>query len=299
MDCDTKGHHFLIKDLMNNYLQRFLFDDLDIRGAVVRLDSVWHQMLAGRDYPTPVVQILGEIAATTLLFGSNLKQPGRLTIQLSGNGPVSMLVLDCNESLRIRGMAKCAQAIEQKPLPELLGNGQLILSLDMDSMSETHQSIVPLKGNNVTEIFEHYLEQSEQLNSRLILAASADAAVGIFLQKLPTADQRDADGWSRIEALAATVSDTELLTLQVEALLLRLFNQETMRVFEQQPVDYGCQKNHEKIHALLHSLGREEVNGILQEFGEVVIHDDICNHEYHFDALAIDAIFSKTSPTIH
>lgn len=284
---------------MNNYLQRFLLEDLDIRGAVVRLDSVWQQMIVSRDYPTSVVQTLGEMTATTLLFGSNLKQPGRLTIQLSGNGAISMLVIDCNESLHIRGMAKYEKMIECSSLPELLGNGQLVLSLDMDSMREAHQSIVPLKGNNVTEIFEHYLEQSEQLHSRLFLAASDQATVGIFLQKLPTADGRDSDGWSRIKTLASTVSDTELLTLQSETLLMRLFNEETVRVFEAQPVHYGCKENPEKIHSMLRSLGRREIDSILQEYGEVVINDDICNRTYHFDALAIDAIFSKTSPTIH
>lgn len=207
---------------MNSYLQRFLLEDLDIRGAIVRIDSVWQKMLAGRNYPSPVVQILGEITATTLLLGSNLKQPGRLTVQLSGDGPISMLVIDCNESLHIRGMAKCIPVVEQKPLPELLGSGQLVLSLDLDSMREAYQSIVPLEGSSVTEIFEHYLKQSEQLNSRLFLAASAEAAVGIFLQKLPTADQCDIDGWSRIETLATTVNDHELLTLQSETLLTRL-----------------------------------------------------------------------------
>ncbi|MDH5552543.1 MAG: Hsp33 family molecular chaperone HslO [Nitrosomonas sp.] len=284
---------------MNNYLQRFLLEDLDIRGAIVRLDSVWQQIQSGRDYPAPVTQILGEMTATTLLFGSNLKQAGRLTVQLSGNGSISMLIIDCNENLHIRGMAKCEGVIEQKPLPELLGNGQLVLSLDMDSMREAHQSIVPLTGNNVTEVFEHYLEQSEQLHSRLFLAASTEAAVGIFLQKLPTADQRDEDGWTRIETLASTVSDTELLTLQSETLLTRLFHEETVRVFEAQPVHYGCKENPEKIHSMLRSLGREEVDSILQEFGEIIINDDICNREYRFDALAVDAIFSKISPTIH
>lgn len=284
---------------MKNYLQRFLLEDLDIRGAVVQLDSVWQQMQSDRDYPAPVTQILGEMTATTLLFGSNLKHTGRLTVQLSGSGSISMLVIDCNESLHIRGMAKCEDIIEQKPLPELLGNGQLVLSLDMDSMREAHQSIVPLNGNNVTEIFEHYLEQSEQLNSRLFLAASTETVAGIFLQKLPAADQRDEDGWSRIEMLAATVSDAELLTLPSETLLNRIFNEETVRIFDPHPVEYGCKENQEKVHSMLRSLGRKEVDSILQEFGEVVISDNICNRTYRFDALAINAIFSKTSPTIH
>lgn len=284
---------------MNNYLQRFLLEDLDIRGAIVRLDSVWQQMLEGRNYPVPVIQILGEITATTLLFGSNLKQRGRLTTQLSGNGPVSMLVIDCNENLHIRGMAKCAQTVEPAPLPDLLGHGQLVLSLDMESMRDTYQSIVPLEGDSIAEIFEHYLKQSEQLDSRLFLAASVDATVGIYLQKLPTAELRDPDGWMRIEALAATLKDKELFALQSEELLRKLFNEETVRIFDSQPVDYGCQEDWEKVHAMLRALGREEVDSILQEFGEVIINDDICNREYRFDMLAIEAVFRDASPTIH
>ena len=284
---------------MNNYLQRFLLEDLDIRGAIVHLDSVWQQMLTNRNYPAPVIQILGEITATTLLFGGNLKQRGRLTIQLNGSGPISLLVIDCNDNLQIRGMAKCAKMVELKPVPDLLGHGQLVLTLDMASMREAYQSIVPLEGSSITEIFEHYLKQSEQLNSRLFLAASTDATVGLFLQKLPTTDQQDPDGWARIEALAATVADQELFTLSTEELLIRLFSEETVRIFDPQPVNYGCQEDWEKIHAMLRSLGREEVNAILQEFGEVIINDEICNREYHLDALAIDAVFRDASPIVH
>jgi len=196
-------------------------------------------------------------------------------------------------------MAKCAKMVELKPVPDLLGHGQLVLTLDMASMREAYQSIVPLEGSSITDIFEHYLKQSEQLNSRLFLAASTDATVGLFLQKLPTTDQQDPDGWARIEALAATVADQELFTLSTEELLIRLFSEETVRIFDPQPVNYGCQEDWEKIHAMLRSLGREEVNAILQEFGEVIINDEICNREYHLDALAIDAVFRDASPIVH
>lgn len=284
---------------MNNYLQRFLLEDLDIHGAIVRLDSVWQQMLASRNYPAPVIQILGEITATTLLFSSNLKHRGRLTIQLNGSGPISLLVIDCNENLQIRGMAKCANMIELKTVPDLLGHGQLVLTLDMASMRETYQSIVPLEGSSITIIFEHYLKQSEQLNARLFLAASTDATAGLLLQKLPSADQKDPDGWARIEALAATVTDKELFTQPTKELLMRLFIEEKVRIFEPQPVSHGCQEDREKVHAMLRSLGRKEINAILQELGEVIINDEICNREYRFDALAIDAIFRDVSPTVH
>ncbi|MBP6070580.1 MAG: Hsp33 family molecular chaperone HslO, partial [Candidatus Accumulibacter sp.] len=175
---------------------RFLFDDLDICGAVVSLGAVWRKMLENRAYPEPVVRLLGEMSATTLLLGGNLKQPGRLTIQLRGNGPVSLLVIDCNEQLQIRGMARCEAQPESKSLRELLGHGHLQLSLDMRSMREPYQSIVPLDGENVAEVFEHYLRQSDQLPTRFFLAASSEAAAGLLLQKLPAADPCDPDGWA-------------------------------------------------------------------------------------------------------
>jgi len=289
--------------MSNDCVQRFLLDDLDIRGAIVRLGPVWQQMLAGRDYPAPVAQLLGEISATTLLVGCNLKQAGRLTIQLRGSGPVSLLVIDCNELLHIRGMAKSDEQVEPGPAPELLGHGQLLLSLDMPSMREPYQSIVPLAGESIAEIFEHYLKQSEQLPSRLFLAASADGAAGLFLQKLPSADQRDPDGWARIETLAATVKADELLALPAEQLLTRLFHEEMVRLYAAQPVIHDCKEDWEKVRSMLRSLGRDEVDAVLREHGEVLIKDDICNREYRFDAQAIDELFRDTAapppPTLH
>lgn len=284
---------------MNNYVQRFLLENLDIRGAVVHLDSIWQQMIKGRNYPWPVTQLLGEMSAVTLLLGENLKQTGRLTIQLTGNGPVSMLVLDCSESLHLRGMAKCDPLVEARPVPDLLGNGRLLLTLDMPSMRECYQSIVPLEGDSIAAIFEHYFRQSEQLPSRLFLITANDAVFGLLLQKLPNADQQDPDGWARAEALAATVHDHNLFDLNAEQILMRLFFEETIRIFDPQPVHYGCKEDPAKIYAMLRSLGREEVDSILREFGEIVVNDDICNREYRLDALAVDAIFREAGPTVH
>lgn len=284
---------------MSNYVQRFLLENLDIRGAVVHLDSIWQQMTAGRAYPQPVTQLLGEMSAITLFLGDNLKQIGRLTVQLNGSGPVSMLVIDCNESLHIRGMAKCVRDIEPQPVSDLLGHGQLLITLDMPSMRESYQSIVPIDGNSIAEVFEHYFKQSEQLSSRLFLITTDHAVFGLLLQKLPAADRQDPDGWARAEALGATVSDQTLLNLTAEEILIRLFHEETIRIFDPQTVHYGCHEDPAKIYAMLRSLGREEVDSILKEFGEVVINDDICNREYRLDALAIDAVFREAGPTIH
>lgn len=287
---------------MPNSVQRFLFDDLDIRGAVVRLDSVWLQLLAGRNYPAPVIDLLGQMSATTLLLADNLKQPGRLTIQLRGNGPVSLLVIDCNEALNLRCMAQHAEKIGTASAIELLGHGQLLLSLDLPTMREPYQSMVPLDGQNIAEVFEHYLKQSEQLASRIFLAASPTGAAGFFLQKMPSTDERDPDGWARIEALAATVRPEELLGLTTGSLLTRLFHEETVRVFPAREVTNDCPKDWEKIRKMLLALGREEVYNAIKDRGAIVIRDDLSNHEYRFDKAAIDELFSRTPntpPTVH
>lgn len=282
---------------MENYVQRFLFDDLDIRGAVVRLDSVWQSLLTNRDYPAPVIELLGQMSVTTLLLADNLKQAGRLTIQLRGEGSVSLLVIDCNEGLNIRCMAQHDEKVTASSLVDLLGKGQLLLSLDMASMKEPYQSVVPLTGETIAAVFEHYLLQSEQLSSRFFLAATAEGAAGLFLQKMPSTDVRDIDGWSRIEALAATVRPEELLGLSADDLLTRLFHEETVRVFDAQEVTNNSPEDRVKVGNMLRSLGREDVYAVIKERGIIVIRDDLANHEYRFDKTAIDELFSNVPDT--
>jgi molecular chaperone Hsp33 len=287
---------------MTNTVQRFIFEDLDIRGAFVRLDTVWHKLLEKRNYPTPVVDLLGQMCATTLLMADNLKQPGRLTIQLRGEGPVSLLVIDCAEDLNLRCLAQHREQALAMPLVDLLGAGQFVLTLASASRREPYQSIVPLSGSSIAEVFEHYLKQSEQIASRFFLAASADATAGLFLQKVPSTDKRDADGWSRVEALAATAKPEELLGLPTETLLTRLFHEETVRVFAAREVKSDFPEDWEKIGNMLRALGREAVYANLNERGVIVIRDDLANHEYRFDKAAIDALFSNTPttpPTVH
>jgi len=282
---------------MSNIIQRFLFDDLDIRGAVVRLDTVWEKLMTGRDYPVPVAELLGQMSVTTLLLADNLKQAGRMTIQLRGNGPVSLLVIDCNEQLNLRCMAHHAEKVAAAPAIDLLGHGELLLSLETPTMREPYQSVVPLEGKTIAEVFEHYLLQSEQLASRFFLAAGPVGAAGLFIQKMPSTDQRDADGWARIEALAATARPDELLSLTTEDLLTRLFHEEAVRVFKARPVTNDCPQDWEKVRNMLLALGREDVYASLKEHGAIVIHDELSNHEYRFTKSDIDTLFSRTPET--
>jgi molecular chaperone Hsp33 len=287
--------------MSDSYVRRFLFEGLDIRGAVVRLDDVWQQMQAGRDYQPTVAQLLGETAAVTALIAGQLKQPGRLTLQLRGNGPIQLLVMDCNEQLQMRGMARSNPVVLPAPVPELLGahqGGQLMMSLDLPTARQPYQSYVPMVGDSIAAIFEHYLEQSEQQPSRLFAIAGPQAAVCLFLQKMPAADHHDQDGWNRITQLAATVKPAELLGLDAESLLARLFHEDMethgIRVYDPLPVVYHCPEDWDKVRDMIRSIGRADAETIVAEHGEIVIRDDICNREYRFTPDDVAALFAAT-----
>lgn len=284
-------------------VRRFLLEDLDIRGAVVRLDDVWQAMLRNRAYAPVVTSLLGQTSAVAAIVAGNLKQAGRLTFQLQGHGPVRLLVVDCTEELNLRGHAQAEAAIAAAPLPELLGDGRLLLTLDIAGMAQPFQSYVPLEGESIAQVFEHYLVQSEQTPARLWLAADGGTAAGLFLQKLPEADRRDPDGWNRAVGLADTLRQSELLTLPAEAILTRLFHEETVRVFEPRPIIHHWPMDWGKVRAMLRGLGRAEVEAILREHGEVAVHDDLSNHSYRFAAEDIAELFAAPPnpppPTLH
>lgn len=283
--------------------QRFMFEGLDIRGVRVRLSSSWQSMLRERGYGPVATRLLGEVAVVTLMVGGQLKQPGRLTAQVRGNGPLSLLVVNCDQRLRMRGMASTRADLTDAPLAELIGDGHLLMTLLPDSASAPYQSLVPLEGATVAEVFEHFLEQSEQQPTALWLAADGDGASGLFLQKMPGADQRDTDGWARICHLAATVTAAELQSLDTETLLSRLFHEEItaggIRVFEAMTPRHHCPRDEDKVRRLLVSLGRAELEAILAEKGEVHIHDDMCNHDYRFTPEDVARLFGDPPASVH
>ncbi len=280
-------------------VSRFLLENLDIRGALVRLGPAWHEMRSRHAYSPAVRDLLGQLAAVTVLVAGNLKLPGRLTCQLQGHGAVRLLVMDCDEQLRLRGLAKAPADQAPAPLSALFGDGQLVLTLQTHvAAGRPYQSIVPLEGEGIAGVFEHFLENSEQTPTRLWLAADEDHACGLFLQKLPEADARDPDGWNRMLHLASTVTPAEL-ALPPETLLKRLFPEEDLRLYPARPVAYHCPRDEEKVLGMLKSLGRQEVAETLAEQGKLLIRDDICQHEYRYGEEILDRLFPPPERTFH
>ena len=268
----------------DSFVRRFLFDDLEIRGAFARLGSVWLRIQHGRGYPPALGSVLGQVAAVTAVIAGNLKQPGRLTFQLQGHGLVELLVVDCDASLNIRGHARAQDFDPALPPARLFADGRLMLTLDVPGLDRPYQSFVPIEGESVAAMFAGYLERSEQQHTGLWLAADEQAASCLFVQKLPGADSRDADGWSRVHRLATTVTEDELLGLDCEDLLRRLFHEETVRLFRSRALRHDWPRDRERIADVLRSLGRDEIERIIDEQGEARIHDELSNHEYVFDA---------------
>jgi len=272
--------------VQTDYVQRFIFENLDIRGRLVCLTQSWQKMAAGRGYPAAIAELLGHSIALTTMLAANQKDAGRITLQVQGSGPVKLLVADCSADLKIRGMA------QHQGADPSIGEGRLALTFENLASGQIYQSMVPLEGRTMAEIFANYLERSEQRVSFLRLHANGEAVCGMLLEKLPGADARDPDGWNRVGHLAGTLQLAETVNAQPYGLLVKLFPEELLRVFPIDPVTYHCPFDVEKVERVLRGLGREEVESILAEKGEVVIKNEMCNHEYRFDRAAVETLFA-------
>lgn len=273
-----------------DFVQRFLFENLDIRGRLVCLTGAWRRMTEGRAYPARVAELLGHSTALAAMLAANQKDVGRITLQVQGSGPVRLLVADCTADLKIRGMAH--HEGETDGNRAAFGDGRLALTFENHATGQIYQSLVPLEGGTLAEIFENYLARSEQRVSFLRLHASQEAVCGLLLEKLPGADAQDPDGWNRVGHLAATLQLRETVNAQPYDLLVKLFPEELLRVFRIDPVTYHCPFDAEKVERVLRGLGRDECESILAEKGEVVIRNEMCNHEYRFDRDAVETLFA-------
>lgn len=275
---------------MTDYVQRFLFEDLSIRGRLLVLERAWQQMLAGRRYAANIVELLGHTVAVCVLLGVHHKNERRITLQVRGDGPVSLLVADCAPGLKIRGMAVAATGADGN-IGELFGSGRLALTLEDAASGQLYQSLVPLEGETLAEVFQHYLSQSEQTQSHLLLYASATALCGLLLEKLPDADARDPQDWAQVIERAARLTLADALAQSPSSVLVRLFGTALLRVFALDPIEYYCPFDPTKVRDVLRSLGRAECEAILAEQGEVIIHNEMRNHEYRFGRAELDALF--------
>jgi len=282
-----------------NAVQRFLFKELNIRGQHIQLQESWQAMIKDRHYPQSIIKLLGELTAVSILLANGMKHKGRITMQIQGSGPITLLVVDVTHDLKIRGVAKTNKDITtESTLDELLGDGQILMTLENTQTEHHFQSYVAREGDSVAQAFETYLSQSEQLPSKLWLAADENSLGGVLIQKMPETDGHDEDGWERIMHIATTVQAQELTELPAQELLHRLFHEEVIELFNAEEVIYECPKDKERVTNMLLSLGEEEVRKVLEEQGEIVIHNEMCNYHIRFNKEDIDELFADKHKTI-
>ncbi len=283
---------------MNNadFKQRFLFPDTDIRGELVRLEDSLEAILGSHDYPLAVQGLVGEAVAAVALLAGTLKFNGRLSLQAQGRGPVSLLLAECTHDGQLRALARHDGELDTAAnIGALIGDGTMVITISPDQ-GRQYQGIVPLEGDTLAQCLEVYFQQSEQLPTRLWLAAGNGRAAGLMLQRLPdqVADRDDnRRQWEHLEALAGTLKMEELLDLSAETVLRRLFHETPPRLPEAQPLRFGCTCSRERTENALLSLGKAELKTLLDEDGEATLTCDFCLSRQHFDAVDLAALLRR------
>ena len=290
---------------MNDTLQRFLFEHAPIRGELAHLDATWRAVLERHEYPPALRKVLGELMAAGALLAATLKFEGAIILQLQGSGPVKLIVVESTSEQTLRATAKWSGELgEDAGFADLLGDGRFVITLVPGDGKQSYQGVVAIDPAGVAASLEHYMQRSEQLDTRLWLAAGDERAAGLLLQKLPAREDPDGDSWNRATHLAQTVTSGELLELPAQKLLRRLYHQEDIRLFEPRPVSFRCSCSAERVGAMLRMLGYAEVRSILEERDTVEVTCEFCNRAYEYDSVDAEQLFAsahaaEAGPTRH
>ncbi|MEQ5801168.1 Hsp33 family molecular chaperone HslO [Halomonas sp. H10-9-1] len=284
---------------MTDQIQRFLFDNTNVRGELVTLEQAYADVLDRHAYPPAVNHLLGELLAAVALLTDTVKLDGTLSIEVRGNGALALLMAESNPGGELRAIARMAEdaAIpdESAGFRELVGEGQIMITLDPRE-GHRYQGIVALDRDSLADCLADYFAQSEQLPTRLWLAADGLRAGGLLLQRMPDESQnQDLDAWERSVHLAATVKQEELLGLAPEALLQRLYHEETVRIFPPKALRFGCTCSRERIADALVTLGAEELRDVVAEQGGIETQCHFCHTRYAFSEEEVEALLAGAS----
>ena len=286
-------------------LHRFMFEQYPIRGHLVHLDAAWRALTLHREYPAAIRDTLGETVAASLLLAATVKFEGVLSLQLQGDGPVHLMLAQCTGGLGVRGLARYREGLYTDAgagadrIVDLIGAGNLTVTLETDDGAQRYQGIVAIGGRRLAESLQVYFENSEQLPTRLWLHADAFGASGLLLQKLPVAGASPGaeaaaveDAWRRVQLIGETLTPEELQTLADAEILHRLFHEDDVRLFEPAPVYFRCRCSRDRVSRMLQGLGVAETRSVLAERGEVEVRCDFCNRAYVFDAVDVAQLFN-------
>lgn len=296
---------------MSDQLKKFLSEDRSVRIESVHINHAWQTAQAHHSYPPSVAALLGELVAASTLLAATLKFDGSLLLQLQGDGAIALMVVECRADMSVRATVK----LRDRPLPiqrdlqTLLnpgGTAKFIVVLDPPKNTlgrQAYQGIVPLEGDSIAEALEQYMLRSEQLDTRIWLAANTDCCTGLLLQRLPLqggnqqAEVSSAEEtWVRTQRLAETLTSNEMLEVTQDDLLHRLFWEELLLMFEAKPITWKCSCTRERVADMLRMLGRAEVQDILETQGKIEVACEFCGQPYLFDGVDSALLFQPLAP---
>lgn len=281
--------------MQQDLLHRYLFDKLDVRGELVQIEHAYNEMIANHNYPEPVKALLGELLVATCLLTATLKFEGEIAVQLQGDGPVKYAVINGDDKQNMRGIARMQSEVSGTTVKELVGKGYMVITIT-PTKGERYQGIVPLEHDTLSKCIESYFEQSEQLKTRLWFATDTTEgkakACGLFLQVLPVDKQKSINDFTHLEALSDTIKREELLELDANTVLTRLYHEDNPRVFDPQAIIFKCGCSREKTITALVNVGQQALLDDVAENGAVNISCHYCLKEYVFDEQDIKNIFN-------
>lgn len=282
-----------------NESQGFLLEDVNIRGALVRLGSTWRRIAALHRYPRELDELLGEGLAATVLLASGLKSQPSVSLQLQGAGRLRLLLAQCTGGLRVRGMAQLAVGEgEDRSAQPLLGEGRLVVNLDTGQTKGFFQGIVPLVSTSLERCLERYFEQSEQLATRLVLRTTDERVAGLLLQVLPGRDEAAGRAaFAGVVENAERVATADLAERPAEELLPVLFTEHSIRLFSARGVAHDCRCTPERLAGVLRMLGRDELDSMLTDDGHVELNCEFCNRSFRYDDAGVNAALSGGAPS--
>lgn len=290
---------------MPDAISRFTFDDYPVRGEIVQLEHSYQELLALHHYPPVVGRLLGELSAAASLLAETIKFDGTLTLQVRSEGEIPLIMAEITNQQRFRAIARRAEQASSADFATLFHNGQLCLTIQPRN-GKPYQGIVSLNGDGLASSLDDYFAQSEQLPTRIQLVADGERAAGFLLQQLPatsttataTASATDnkavEPAWEHLSQMAATVKAQELLNLPREELLHRLYHQEVVRLHPEKPVQFQCTCSRQRLAEVLVSLGREELDSIIEEKGLVEVNCEFCNLFYRFNRADVAGLFGAS-----
>jgi molecular chaperone Hsp33 len=283
-------------------VRRFALEGHPIRGHAVRLSSAWLNLREHQDYPPAVQALLGEAVGAVVLLAATLKFNGTLTLQLQGKGLVSLLVAQCTHDFKVRGMVRHDPIGEAAGFRSLAGEGQIIVTVEATDRASSYQGVVPITGNSLAESLEAYFMQSEQLPTRVLLAATPGVVSGMLLQKIPGEGGKQVPtdpatleaAWMKVDHAMLELTPAELIADDVEQRLVHMFGDDEVRVFSGHEVTFECRCSRERVANVLRSLGQEEIRSVIAEQGAVTVTCEFCQKPYKFDPIDAEQLFNET-----